>query len=66
MKIIKSIMDFLTNTAQLLVLIGALSWGLIGYSKIDAVVMIFPRQFVNTVYITIGIAALFLITQRFF
>ncbi len=58
-------MEFLTNVAQLLVLIGALSWGLIGYSKIDAVVMIFPRQVVNTVYITIGIAALFLITQRF-
>jgi uncharacterized membrane protein YuzA (DUF378 family) len=58
-------MDFLTNVAQLLVLIGALNWGLIGLNKTDAVVMIFPRQFVRHVHLAVGLAALFLILMRF-
>lgn len=59
------ILDLFNNIAQLLVLIGALNWGLIGLNKIDAVVMIFPKQFVRYVHLAVGIAALFLILQRF-
>lgn len=65
MGLVRSTMVFLTHIAQLLVLVGALNWGLIGLNKTDAVVMIFPRQFVRYVHIAVGVAALFLILTRF-
>ena len=65
MGIVNSIKTLFSNLAQLLVLIGALNWGLIGLNKTDAVVMIFPRQLVRYVHIAVGIAALYLIIQRF-
>ncbi len=65
MTLFKSITTFISNLAQLLVLIGALNWGLIGLNKTDAVVMIFPRQIVRYIHIAVGLAALFLILQRF-
>jgi uncharacterized membrane protein YuzA (DUF378 family) len=65
MGLIRSTIVFLTHIAQLLVLVGALNWGLIGLNKTDAVVMIFPRQFVRYVHIAVGVAALFLILTRF-
>jgi uncharacterized membrane protein YuzA (DUF378 family) len=65
MGIFKSGMTLINNVAQFLVLVGALNWGLIGFNKTDAVVMIFPRQTVRFVHLAVGIAALFLILQRF-
>jgi uncharacterized membrane protein YuzA (DUF378 family) len=62
---IKAVTSFVTNIAQFLVLVGALNWGLIGFNKTDAVVMIFPRQTVRFVHLAVGIAALYLILQRF-
>ncbi len=61
----KSALTFINNVAQLLVLIGALNWGLIGATRTDAVVLIFPKHLVRTVHIAVGIAALILIIQRF-
>lgn len=65
MKPFRTLYAFIVNVAQLLVLIGALNWGLIGYNKTDAVVLIFPRNMVRTVHLAVGLAALFLILQRF-
>ena len=61
----KSAMTFLNHLAQLLVLIGALNWGLIGATKVDAVAIIIPKSFIRHVHLAVGIAALFLIIQRF-
>jgi uncharacterized membrane protein YuzA (DUF378 family) len=58
-------MTLLSNLAQFLVLVGALNWGLMGLNKTDAVVMIFPRQTVRYIHMAVGLAALFLIVQRF-
>ncbi len=58
-------MTFISNFAQFLVLVGALNWGLMGLNKTDAVVMIFPRQTVRYIHLAVGLAALFLILQRF-
>jgi uncharacterized membrane protein YuzA (DUF378 family) len=65
MAIFRSIMTFINNFAQFLVLVGALNWGLMGLNKTDAVVMIFPRQTVRYIHLAVGLAALFLIVQRF-
>lgn len=62
---VKAMSSFLSNVAQFLVLVGALNWGLIGLNKTDAVVMIFPRQTVRLVHLAVGLAALYLILQRF-
>jgi uncharacterized membrane protein YuzA (DUF378 family) len=63
---LKAFQSLLTNLAQLLVLIGALNWGLMGLNKTDAIVVIFPKQFVRYVHLAVGLAALYLILMRFF
>jgi uncharacterized membrane protein YuzA (DUF378 family) len=50
--------------AQLLVLIGALNWGLVGAFDMDAVKQIVPYSYVKTVYTLVGVAALYLIACR--
>jgi uncharacterized membrane protein YuzA (DUF378 family) len=65
MGLFRSAFSFGTHVAQLLVLIGALNWGLFGLTRTDAIVVIFPKQFVRYVHIAVGVAALFLIIQRF-
>ncbi len=65
MGLFRSTMTLLSNLAQFLVLVGALNWGLMGLNKTDAVVMIFPRQTVRYIHMAVGLAALFLIVQRF-
>lgn len=52
------------SVAHFLVLVGALNWGLIGLTKIDAVKSIFGI-FTSSVYIAVGIAGLFMIALRF-
>jgi uncharacterized membrane protein YuzA (DUF378 family) len=51
--------------AQFLILIGALNWGMIGLYQIDAVKEIFG-SFHKYIYITVGVAALYLIVRRLF
>jgi len=50
--------------AQLLVLVGALNWRLVGYFGVDAVQVLLPKAYMRTAYITIGAAALFLVAAR--
>ena len=50
--------------AQLLVLVGALNWGLVGAFDMDAVKHIVPYSYVKMVYTLVGIAALYLIACR--
>lgn len=54
----------LYSVAHFLVLVGALNWGLIGLTKIDAVKALFG-PFTASVYVAVGIAALYLIGLRF-
>jgi uncharacterized membrane protein YuzA (DUF378 family) len=51
--------------AQILVLVGALNWGLIAYAKLNAVEILIPKAYQNHVYMTVGIAALYIILMRF-
>ena len=51
--------------AQLLVLVGALNWGLVGAFNVDAVEQLVPRNWVKTVYTLVGLAALYLVACRF-
>jgi uncharacterized membrane protein YuzA (DUF378 family) len=66
MGVFRKVFDMVSLIAQLLVLIGALNWGLMGINKTDAIVVLFPRQFVRYVHLAVGVAALFLILARFF
>ena len=50
--------------AQLLVLVGALNWGLVGAFDMDAVKQIVPYSYVKSVYTLVGVAALYLIACR--
>ncbi len=50
--------------AQILVLVGALNWGLVGAFDVDAVKQIFPYSYVKTVYVLVGLAALYLVLCR--
>lgn len=50
--------------AQLLVLVGALNWGLVGAFNVDAVEQLVPRNWVKTVYTLVGLAALYLVACR--
>lgn len=54
----------LSILAQVLVLIGALNWGLIGYFGVDAVEVLMPKAYVRTTYIAVGAGALFLVLAR--
>ena len=60
----KKTLNALSLLAQLLVLVGALNWGLYGLNKTDAIVVLFPRSFVRWVHIAVGVAALYLIVLR--
>jgi uncharacterized membrane protein YuzA (DUF378 family) len=51
--------------AQLLVLVGALNWGLVGAFNVDAVEQLVPRNWVKTVYTLVGVAALYIVACRF-
>jgi uncharacterized membrane protein YuzA (DUF378 family) len=65
MGVFRKVFDTIGLIAQLLVLIGALNWGLMGINKTDAIVVLFPRQFVRYVHLAVGVAALYLILARF-
>jgi uncharacterized membrane protein YuzA (DUF378 family) len=59
-------LKILSILAQVLVLIGALNWGLVGYFGVDAVEVLLPKGYVRTGYIAVGAAALFLVLARIF
>ena len=50
--------------AQLLVLVGALNWGLVGAFNVDAVEQLVPRNWVKTVYTLVGLAAVYVVACR--
>jgi uncharacterized membrane protein YuzA (DUF378 family) len=50
--------------AQLLVLVGALNWGLVGAFNIDAVEQLVPRNWVKSVYMLVGLAAVYVVACR--
>jgi uncharacterized membrane protein YuzA (DUF378 family) len=50
----------------ILVLIGALNWGLIGLANVNLVETIFPNPTLERiVYILVGLSALYLVLTRF-
>jgi uncharacterized membrane protein YuzA (DUF378 family) len=51
--------------AQILVLVGALNWGLLAYANINAVEALLPKAYQQTAYKAVGIAALYIILLRF-
>jgi uncharacterized membrane protein YuzA (DUF378 family) len=56
------IMRIITAIASILIILGALNWGLYGISKIDIVESLFggwKNKFGRIVYILIGIAGLY-------
>ena len=59
MKVLKLI-EFI---AQLLVLIGALNWGMVGVFQLDPVHALFGK-YSKIIYTFVGVSALFLIVMR--
>ncbi len=59
------IMKSVNMLAQVLVLVGALNWGLVGAFNVDAVQQLVPRNWVKSVYTLVGLAALYLVVCRF-
>jgi len=57
-------MKNLNLLAQLLVLIGALNWGLVGAFNMDAVQQLVPRGWLKAVYTLVGVSALYLVVCR--
>jgi uncharacterized membrane protein YuzA (DUF378 family) len=59
-------MDWLKKLAALLVLIGALNWGLIGLFKLNLVTEVFGSGTVTQVlYSLIGLSGLWLLLSKF-
>jgi len=51
--------------AQVLVLVGALNWGLVGAFDVDAVKQVFGYgQVSRAVYVLVGVSALYLVACR--
>lgn len=59
------LMKSVNMLAQLLVLVGALNWGLVGAFNVDAVEQLVPRNWVKIVYTLVGVAALYIVACRF-
>lgn len=51
--------------SQILILVGALNWGLMAY-HIDIVKAIFAKDYVTTAYKLIGLSAVIIITVRLY
>ena len=60
----KEIRDALFSIAVIFTLLGALNWGLIGLFDIDLVKLIFPPSLVHSIYLLIGIMALYVIVSK--
>jgi uncharacterized membrane protein YuzA (DUF378 family) len=51
--------------AQILILVGALNWGLVAY-KIDILKSLFSKDYVNVAYKIIGLSAVLVISVRLY
>ena len=51
--------------AQILILVGALNWGLMAY-KIDIIKSLFYKDYVNVAYKIIGLSAVLIISVRLY
>jgi uncharacterized membrane protein YuzA (DUF378 family) len=60
-----SLLYILLSIAQILILVGALNWGLVAY-HIDIVKSIFAKDYVTTVYKIIGLSAALIISIRLY
>lgn len=60
-------MNIILRIAEILVLIGALNWGLVGLFRTDLVEKLFGQMtpLAKTVYILVGLSALILIFAKF-
>ena len=61
-------MTFLKNLALILVIVGAINWGLIGFFKYDLVSSLFGGQYAaisRTIFAIVGIAGLYAISFFF-
>ncbi len=60
--------SLLENIAKILVLIGALNWGLVGIANFNLVAAIFGELNLisRIIYILVGVSAIFLIISCFF
>ncbi len=60
-------MNIIIKIAEILVLIGALNWGLVGLFDIDLVKTLFGEMTVlaRIVYVLVGISAIILIFTKF-
>ena len=65
MRPLRTIQTVVNMIAQILVLAGALNWGLLAYAKINAVETLVPKAYQQAVYKAVGIAALYVILLRF-
>jgi uncharacterized membrane protein YuzA (DUF378 family) len=65
MRPLRTIQTVINMIAQILVLAGALNWGLIAYGKINAVEVLIPKAYQQAVYKAVGLAALYVILMRF-
>jgi len=52
-------------TAQILILVGALNWGLMAY-KIDILKSLFSKDYVNVAYKLVGLSAVLIISVRLY
>ncbi len=59
-------MDIITGIASLLIIIGALNWGLIGICNFNLVEYIFKKKYARIIYILVGIAGLYSILYLIF
>jgi len=59
------ILYILLCIAQILILVGALNWGLVAY-HIDIVKAIFAKDYVTAVYKVIGLSAALIISIRLY
>lgn len=60
-------MNLITSLAFLLVIVGALNWGLVGLFNFDLVAAIFGSMSVASriVYVLVGLSGLYLLIWRF-
>lgn len=59
-------MNYVKNIALILVIIGAINWGLIGFFKYDLVSSIFGDQWLSRIiFAVVGIAGLYAISLLF-
>jgi uncharacterized membrane protein YuzA (DUF378 family) len=65
MRPLRTIQTVVNMIAQILVLVGALNWGLIAYANTNAVETLVPKAYQKTVYMAVGVAALYIILMRF-